>query len=89
MMVAQHRAPGEQHRALEHHADIVRRLVTLTPSMRISPAVGGISPPSSFKSVDFPQPDGPTTGDELACRDVEVERLQRGHVAVARAIGFR
>src|SRR5438093_1075396 len=33
---------------------------TLLPAIVISPAVAGSSPPVIFKSVDFPQPDGPT-----------------------------
>lgn len=32
----------------------------LCPSMRISPVVGRSRPPIKFRSVDFPEPDGPT-----------------------------
>ena len=36
-------------------------LVTFTPSTRISPDDGASSPEIIFRSVDLPQPDGPTT----------------------------
>ncbi len=42
--------------------------VTARPSMRISPEVGGIRPATSFRSVDFPQPDGPTTATNSPSR---------------------
>ncbi len=36
-------------------------LSTFAPSTKISPVDGGSSPEIIFKSVDLPQPDGPTT----------------------------
>ena len=35
--------------------------VTCSPSTRISPVEGASSPEIIFRSVDLPQPDGPTT----------------------------
>ena len=35
--------------------------VTFSPSTRISPVEGASRPEIIFKSVDLPQPDGPTT----------------------------
>ena len=43
------------------------------PPTTIRPAVGCISPPSSFKRVDLPVPTGPSKGDHLAGFDVEVD----------------
>ncbi len=59
--VVEHRAPREQHVALEHDADALGGTVDALAAISIDPLVAGSRPPTSFSSVLLPQPLGPTT----------------------------
>ena len=51
-------------------------LLTTRPPIAISPPVMFSSPAIMRSSVDLPQPEGPTSIDELAVRDVDRHPVQ-------------
>ncbi len=59
----------------------VRGSATVSPSMRISPAVGGSSPATISIRVDLPQPEGPSSETNSPPVDGEVGRPEGVHVA--------
>ena len=60
-----------------------------SPSHKTTPLEGCRSPATSESSVDLPHPLGPTTDDELAVRDLEVDAVEGGHARPVRAEALR
>ena len=56
------------------------RRVTSTPPSRIRPAVGSSKPAIIRSTVVLPEPDGPSSAEELAVGDVEVDAVNGTHV---------
>ena len=53
------------------------------PSRATSPEVARSSPPIKFNSDDLPDPDGPTGRRHLALADLQIDAIQRRHLAHA------
>ena len=71
--IAQHRAPRQQSRALEHHRDVPPRPADRLRADPRLPAVGVSSPAIRRSRVDLPQPERPitaTNSPSLTCRSM-------------------
>jgi hypothetical protein len=63
-------------------------VTSLAVDQEFPPTTAPAGPRIIFRSVDLPQPDGPTTTKNSPSVDVKIQRPQRRHVAVARPVGF-
>src|SRR5690242_10318844 len=60
-------------------------LVRCAPSMTTSPASGRMKPASMLRSVDLPQPDGPTIATNSPSRTVKLTSSMTGSVPLSEA----
>src|SRR5436309_2700011 len=87
--VVENVAPGQEQRILKYDADIAVRLVDLLALDENLAARGREKPGDHLQKRGLAAAGGTDNDKELACIDVKIERPQRWHVAIARAIGFR
>ena len=84
--VVERRAPVEQHRALEHDAEVGLRPVDDAARRRAPrPCVGRCRPATMRSSVLLPQPDGPTIARNSPSRIARSIALERVRLAPVRA----
>ena len=97
--VLERRQHRDQVERLEDEADVARapgrEVVVATyalissPPTTIVPASARSSPPSRFRIVDLPEPDGPISARNSPARDVEVETVEDRQVLAAAPVAAR